>query len=131
MREAGRACTGGAAATTLPPCTPHRGHSWSHHRRPRATRRGRNAKATLPIGGGCRTTWPRAQVLYKAGVPESLTPMGPGPPARSAPHPRPSVCAATVPEQRALGSEEATRKDWSLPAKPQPFFSSPEEVRLL
>ena len=28
-------------------CPPHRGNLWSHHRRPRATQRGRKAKAAL------------------------------------------------------------------------------------
>ena len=44
MIEAGAPSTEVVAALGMV-CASHRGHTWSHHQRPRATQRGRKAKA--------------------------------------------------------------------------------------
>src|SRR5215208_3322309 len=47
-------------------CPPHRGESWSHHRRPCATRRGRKAKGRAYVGGheGATKGFVEAGVLH-------------------------------------------------------------------
>src|SRR5919112_1602013 len=49
--------------------------------------------------------------------PHRAVPIGPGPPARSAltTHPRPSVAAYTVPEQRVLGHRDGAMRVMSYP----------------
>jgi len=58
MIEAGAPSTGGSCngafhgVRSMVVCAPHRGYSWAHQRRSRATRKGRNAKAAQPHPDG-------------------------------------------------------------------------------